>query len=424
MAARFGAWAKPALTPSGLPAYGADETAYATAHNVDLREGSAKPADYKGGTAYLTSHRIVWVDAARPPVRPLALDLALVKKQEHETSWVASDKMVYSLLAPAKDGGRKFVLAFKGKGDKEFAKHGEKALARKKWLDAARAKQREAQEREANEAMLRKRGGGIGYLLKKREAEQNRQAAVGQEAFGGDLSDLMEKAKDIVRLTERFSEAKRAEQRRSRSASGGGGGGGGGDGKAGGDDDEDFAEILSTMGIANPVTKKVAGAQYHRELARQLADFLNTDQLLRRPRGGGVMPLTDVYCVYNTARGTSLISPDDLYQACALMGRLRLGMSLKRFESGVEVVQLDGQSDEARDAALAALARERYGDGAGPHTGGIAATDVLAKLGGSLPVARAQLEAAEARGALCRDESVEDGIVFYPNLFADAATKK
>ena len=49
---------------------------------------------------------------------------------------------------------------------------------------------------------------------------------------------------------------------------------------------------------------------------------------------------------------------------------------------------------------------------------------MLAKLGGSLPVARAQLEAAEARGALCRDESVEDGIVFYPNLFADAATKK
>ena len=37
-------------------------------------------------------------------------------------------------------------------------------------------------------------------------------------------------------------------------------------------DDEDFAEILSTMGIANPVTKKVAGAQYHRELARQLAE--------------------------------------------------------------------------------------------------------------------------------------------------------
>ena len=42
--------------------------------------------------------------------------------------------------------------------------------------------------------------------------------------------------------------------------------------------------MLSTMGIANPVTKKAAGAQYHHDLARQLADFLDSDQLLRRPR--------------------------------------------------------------------------------------------------------------------------------------------
>ena len=29
-----------------------------------------------------------------------------------------------------------------------------------------------------------------------------------------------------------------------------------------------------------------------------------------------------------------------------------------------------------------------------------------------------------ARGALCRDETVEDGVVFYPNLFADFDVKK
>ena len=413
----FGAWQPCKLTGSGLPDLAADETEYAKASNVDLREGSSKPADYKGGEAYITSHRVIWIDKARQ--RPLALNLALVKRQEHEDNWFSSDKITYTLAAAAPDGGRKYVLAFKGdsKSDNKFEKGGAMALERQKWLDAARAKQRQEDEQQANRALMKNRGGGIGYLMEKNKRDQNRQKAVGQEAFGGDLSSLMEKAKDIVRLTERFADAKKAEKRRSRSASGGGGGGG--KEADGGDDDDDLNELMSTMGIANPVTKEASGASYHKDLARQMADFLNTDRLLKNPRGGGMMPITDIYCLYNKNRGTKLISPDDCYQACALMAGLRLGMSLKKFATGVVVVQLDGASEEATTKRLAALARERYGDGTSPHAGGIAATDVLGKLGGSLPVAKAQLRAAEARGALCRDESLEDGVVFYPNLFAE-----
>jgi ESCRT-II complex subunit VPS36 len=42
----------------------------------------------------------------------------------------------------------------------------------------------------------------------------------------------------------------------------------------------------------------------------QLADFL------RGPleRAGGMMTLPDVYCLFNRARGTELVSPDDLLQ--------------------------------------------------------------------------------------------------------------
>lgn len=35
-------------------------------------------------------------------------------------------------------------------------------------------------------------------------------------------------------------------------------------------------------------------------------------------RTGGIMPLPDVYCLYNRARGTELISPDDLLSAVRL----------------------------------------------------------------------------------------------------------
>ena len=31
---------------------------------------------------------------------------------------------------------------------------------------------------------------------------------------------------------------------------------------------------------------------------------------------GGILPLTDLYCLYNRARGTDLVSPDDLLKAC------------------------------------------------------------------------------------------------------------
>ncbi len=57
------------------------------------------------------------------------------------------------------------------------------------------------------------------------------------------------------------------------------------------------------------------GARYHIELSRQLADFLATPL----SRCGGLLSLPDVYCLFNRARGTELVSPDDLLQvrACA-----------------------------------------------------------------------------------------------------------
>ena len=42
--------------------------------------------------------------------------------------------------------------------------------------------------------------------------------------------------------------------------------------------------------------------------ARQLADFLAP----RLERTQGVMTLPDVYCLFNRARGSELISPEDL----------------------------------------------------------------------------------------------------------------
>ena len=103
--------------------------------------------------------------------------------------------------------------------------------------------------------------------------------------------------------------------------------------------------------------REIAGDMYNEELARQLAEFLQ--KVLERT--SGMIALIDVYCVFNRARGVgemivfdtiapscpdqllspnkALISPEDLQNACAAFERLRLPLRLRKFDSGLLVVQ-------------------------------------------------------------------------------------
>ncbi|ONM37039.1 Vacuolar protein sorting-associated protein 36 [Zea mays] len=77
---------------------------------------------------------------------------------------------------------------------------------------------------------------------------------------------------------------------------------------------QDMQDLLLSVGIVSPVTKETAGALYHQQLSLQLADFVR----IPLEKAGGMMALVDVYCLFNRARGTELISPEDLLQACSL----------------------------------------------------------------------------------------------------------
>lgn len=73
----------------------------------------------------------------------------------------------------------------------------------------------------------------------------------------------------------------------------------------------------------------------------QLADFL-VPQLRK---AGGIVTLADVFCLFNRARGTELISPDDLLQAVNLFPAAGAPMHLRAFPTGVLVVQSDSHDD-------------------------------------------------------------------------------
>ncbi|KAE8037897.1 hypothetical protein FH972_010450 [Carpinus fangiana] len=172
---------------------------------------------------------------------------------------------------------------------------------------------------------------------------------------------------------------------------------------------EEMQDWLLSVGIISPVTKESAGALYHQQLCRQLADFVR----IPLDRAGGMINLIDVYCLFNRARGTELISPEDLLQACSLWEKFDVPVMLRKFDSGVMVIQNKSHSDEEVFVRIKALVTN-------PDAlrTGISASDAAITLGIAPAMAKEHLLTAESKGLLCRDIS-PDGFRFYINLFPE-----
>uniref|UniRef100_A0A8C5A9T8 Vacuolar protein-sorting-associated protein 36 n=1 Tax=Gadus morhua TaxID=8049 RepID=A0A8C5A9T8_GADMO len=166
-----------------------------------------------------------------------------------------------------------------------------------------------------------------------------------------------------------------------------------------------FKSYLLSMGIANPVTREThgSGTNYHMQLAKQLGDML----LAPLEERGGMMALTEVYCLVNRARGMELLSPEDLVNACKMFESMQLPLRLRVFDSGVMVVQLQSHSEEE----MIASALDNVTD-----KGSLTSEEFAKLLGLSVLLSKERLLLAEKMGHLCRDDSVE-GLRFYPNLF-------
>ena len=80
----------------------------------------------------------------------------------------------------------------------------------------------------------------------------------------------------------------------------------------------EIQEVMFSMGMADGftsiVSQQISGKKYYQHLASELERFL--DQVIETDKFSGVMGLIDLYCLYNRARGTDLVSPDDINVAC------------------------------------------------------------------------------------------------------------
>lgn len=228
-----------------------------------------------------------------------------------------------------------------------------------------------------------------------------------------DLEALMASAKEIVALAESFARQV-----------------GTGTDSATAEANAILAESASQLGLVT--TKDIVGGRsgsgseslYLSELSRNLAEFLTDDARGVLKKAGGIMSLVDLWAMFNRARGgVELVSPHDFEKAARLWEKLKLPVRLRTFKSGVMVVQSRDRTDETTIKALLAWLGDLHEfppDRDVPWDWqvfgrGVTAHDTAERFGWSIGVAEEELEMAEERGVLCREEGLE-GLKFWENF--------
>jgi ESCRT-II complex subunit VPS36 len=192
-------------------------------------------------------------------------------------------------------------------------------------------------------------------------------------------------------------------------------------------------ESASALGLTT--TKDMLGSGstsenlYVTELSRNLAEFLTDDRRGVLRREGGIISLVDLWAVFNRLRnGIELVSPLDFEKAAKMWETLQLPIRLRRFKSGLLVVQERSRTDEKTIASILAWLRsESTTDGLASQLSGevaalqgfgrsTTAQETAERFGWSVGVASEELEMAEDIGAICRDQCL-DGVRFWENRF-------
>ncbi|KAL9625734.1 MAG: hypothetical protein Q9160_000054 [Pyrenula sp. 1 TL-2023] len=318
-------------------------------------------------------------------------------------------------------------LSFRVGGEKVFYERLKGAIVQKKWLlqnappipkpVSAAADVSNSIAPIMSDQALPARPAAVGIAgLERRglETRQNNQLVIGN-AFE-DLEALMASAKEIITLAETFAAEAGTNPQSSSS-----------------DATTALSDSAAALGMVTTKDMLSAGGSsdtlYLTELARNLAEYLTDDRKGVLKREGGIMSLIDLWAVVNRSRnGVELVSPSDFAKAAELWVKLKLPVRLRRFKSGLLVVQradwTDGKTiqqlkewlDDLRRSAIpedVAWDWDRYGCG-------VTAQEAASKFGWSVGVASEELEMAEDHGLLCRDEGIE-GLKFWSNHFVDEA---
>lgn len=313
-------------------------------------------------------------------------------------------------LSAGVENNESFKLSFRGGGVNIFYERLKGSMVQRKWLLQNAPPVPTAAERSRSGTSTptgeRSKAIGIAGLEQRRLEVQKNNEVVISSAFE-DLEALMASAKEIVALAEKF---------------------------AGANGNPESNAVANALGLVT--TKDMLGggtnseSLYISELSRNLAEFLTDDARGILRKAGGIISLVDLWAMFNRARGgVELVSPLDFEKAARLWEKLKLPVRLRQFKSGVLVVQGTDRTDEKTIKALLAWLGDLH---VFPPDSelvwdwqlfgrGIMAQDAAERFGWSIGVAEEELEMAEEKGALCRDEGIE-GTKFWENWIDDSQT--
>jgi ESCRT-II complex subunit VPS36 len=333
-----------------------------------------------------------------------ALTLEKIRAVEDCAGFLSKSTRISMFLTNQVELGLKFH-----QGEKEqFLQVIQEALVKKSWLriNMNPSKDTSSILRPAEETKpsFSSTNAGINGILRKQEKDMAALDSLRRSALS-DLDSLMKSAEDVVKVVKKYSaylEDKRSNHEGSETESVAG-------------DVNEIEELLQNIGMVSPVTKLSAGRSYYQQLARQIVDLLLSQNRLLKI--GGMITLPDLYCVVNRARGTELLSPEDLLKACFLVDDLQLGIHFKKFPSGVMVMQLVALTDARIADRIVEIFRQQQSDMQQPGGAvGLKISDMAVALQMSVIVTKEMLLQVERFGKLCRDEC-SDGLYFYLNLF-------
>ena len=318
------------------------------------------------------------------------------------------------LPAPGTEENESIKLSFRAGGEKIFHERLKGCMTQRKWLlqgapPVPRPNRQSGSETGSGSSTPtgeRVKTAGIAGLEQRRmEVRKNNELVIGN-AFE-DLEALMASAKEIVALAESFA---------TNSANG----------------NADSSAVANALGLVT--TKDMLGggsnseSLYISELSRNLAEFLTDDSRGVLRKAGGIISLVDLWAMFNRARGgVELVSPADFEKAARLWEKLRLPVRLREFRSGVLVVQGRDRTDEKTIKALLIWLSDLHSFPPDKELAwdwqafgrGVTAQDAAERFGWSIGVAEEELEMAEEKGALCREESIE-GLKFWENWIDDS----
>jgi ESCRT-II complex subunit VPS36 len=309
-------------------------------------------------------------------------------------------------------------ISFRAGGDKIFHERLKGAMVQRKWLLQNAPPVPQPYQAQANHGNGTSNSSGVSTPERPKvvgiaglerlgmELRKNNETIIGS-AFE-DLEALMASAKDIIALAESFA-AKSTDSEFTASAL--------------------LGESAAALGMAT--TKDMLGSSsgsdslYLSELSRTLAEYLTDDRQGILRREGGIISLVDLWASFNRARnGVELVSPVDFEKAARLWEKLSLPVRLRKFKNGLLVVQRSDWTDDKTIAQILSWlkgfhelppAHECHWDWV-KFGKGVTAQETASKFGWSVGVATEELEMAEEKGVLCREEGIE-GLRFWENWF-------